>query len=168
MADKITFDDKVSLTTSPLPRANKCTAEDLNEIKSVVNDNADKLDLNTIEIGNLEDSLNNRFNYSTTEKQIGNWINNKPLYQITLTGTKVYGSDLELSIPENIDNIISIEGAIKTTSGITYNLDRTEGDSYTRLEIATRTSRLTYKSSGASTYFNGDVFVTLKYTKSTD
>lgn len=44
MADKITFDDKVSLTTSALPRANKCTAEDINEIKTVVNSNADILD----------------------------------------------------------------------------------------------------------------------------
>lgn len=41
MAEKITYDDKISLTTSPLPRTNKCTAEDLNEIKNVVNSNAD-------------------------------------------------------------------------------------------------------------------------------
>lgn len=37
---QITYDDKVSLTTSPLPRANKATAEDFNEIKRVVNANA--------------------------------------------------------------------------------------------------------------------------------
>lgn len=40
MSSRITYDDKISLTTSPLPRANKCTAEDMNEIKSVVNQNA--------------------------------------------------------------------------------------------------------------------------------
>lgn len=41
MAYKITYDDKVSLTTSALPRVNKCTDTDLNEIKNVVNGNAD-------------------------------------------------------------------------------------------------------------------------------
>lgn len=45
MASKITYDDKISLTTSALPRANKCTDTDLNEIKRVVNDNADSLDV---------------------------------------------------------------------------------------------------------------------------
>ena len=45
MASKITYDDKISLTTSALPRANKCTDDDLNEIKQVVNDNADSLDI---------------------------------------------------------------------------------------------------------------------------
>lgn len=42
---KITYDDKVSLTTSALPRANKCTDDDLNEIKTVVNANADLLNV---------------------------------------------------------------------------------------------------------------------------
>lgn len=45
MASKITYDDKISLTKSALPRANKCTDDDLNEIKRVVNDNADSLDV---------------------------------------------------------------------------------------------------------------------------
>lgn len=40
---KITYDDKVSLTTSPLPRPNKCTADDLNEIKNTVNENAGEI-----------------------------------------------------------------------------------------------------------------------------
>lgn len=44
MADLITYDDKVSLTTSEIPRINKCTDADLNEIKSVVNANANLLD----------------------------------------------------------------------------------------------------------------------------
>lgn len=42
---KITYDDKVSLASSPLPRANKCTDDDLNEIKHVVNANADLLNV---------------------------------------------------------------------------------------------------------------------------
>ena len=57
MADKITFDDKVSLTTSALPRANKCTDDDLNEIKQVVNNNADETDENTSAIGVLNEKM---------------------------------------------------------------------------------------------------------------
>lgn len=37
---EITYDDKISLSTSPLPRINKATADDFNEIKEVVNANA--------------------------------------------------------------------------------------------------------------------------------
>ena len=38
---KITFDDKVSTITSPLPEINRITADNINEIKEVVNYNAD-------------------------------------------------------------------------------------------------------------------------------
>ena len=60
MAEKITYDDKVSLTTSPLPRTNKCTAEDLNEIKNVVNSNADLAErINTTSVTTANTDLNN-------------------------------------------------------------------------------------------------------------
>lgn len=62
MARKITFDDKVSLTTSPLPRANKCTAEDLNEIKEVVNANASTTIVTTANT-NLNDYIENGVYY---------------------------------------------------------------------------------------------------------
>lgn len=35
---KITFEDKVNVTSNPLPRKNKVVAEDINEIKSAVNE----------------------------------------------------------------------------------------------------------------------------------
>lgn len=57
MASKITYDDKTSLTISALPRANKCTDTDLNEIKQVVNSNADELDENTSNIENLQQQI---------------------------------------------------------------------------------------------------------------
>lgn len=54
---KIEYDDKTSLTTSSLPRANKCTAEDLNEIKEVVNTNADELNENTSNIEEIQQEV---------------------------------------------------------------------------------------------------------------
>lgn len=40
---KITYNDKTSLVTSPLPNENKVTDDDMNEIKQVVNHNASEL-----------------------------------------------------------------------------------------------------------------------------
>lgn len=58
MASQITYDDKVSIRTSELPNANKCRAEDLNEIKTVVNANANELN-ETVQ------SLNGTIQYPT-------------------------------------------------------------------------------------------------------
>lgn len=54
---KITYDDKVSLTTSALPRANKCTDDDLNEIKEVVNNNDDTTNQNSSDIQILQNNV---------------------------------------------------------------------------------------------------------------
>lgn len=60
MSQRITYDDKVSLTTSSLPRANKCTAEDLNQIKSVVNQNATDNDNQHTTIENSINTINEK------------------------------------------------------------------------------------------------------------
>lgn len=44
MASKITFDNKVSTIDSPLPEINRITGDNVNEIKQVVNANADLLE----------------------------------------------------------------------------------------------------------------------------
>lgn len=54
---KITYDDKISLTNSPLPRANKCTDDDLNEIKEVVNNNDDTTNQNSSDIQILQNNV---------------------------------------------------------------------------------------------------------------
>lgn len=112
MASKITYDDKVSLTTSALPRANKCTDADLNEIKEVVNNNADELELNTIEIENLSDALNNRLNYSTTEQKIGTWIDGKPIYRrvVTTTTGDTSGQWKVITSDTHVNKLINISG----------------------------------------------------------
>ena len=44
MADKIVYLDKVKVRDSALPKVNKGTADDFNEIKAVVNSHADEID----------------------------------------------------------------------------------------------------------------------------
>ena len=41
---KITFEDKVSVVLNPLPRKNKLTADDMNEIKTSVNELYDSIE----------------------------------------------------------------------------------------------------------------------------
>lgn len=63
---KITFDNKVDTKASSIPRINSVVADDLNEIKEVVNTNA-----------NINE-------YSTSEQKIGTFMG-KDLYRKTLT-----------------------------------------------------------------------------------
>lgn len=61
---KITYTDKVAVNqNASIPDINKVNASDMNEIKRVVNENA-----------NINE-------YLTTEQVIGKWINEKPLYR---------------------------------------------------------------------------------------
>ena len=57
MASKINYDDKVSLQTQEnIPDVNKVSSKDMNEIKTVVNANADELDVANKNIKNLQEA----------------------------------------------------------------------------------------------------------------
>lgn len=61
---KITYDDKVTLhENGGIPDINKCRAEDLNEIKSVVNANSENIIFTYYEV-----------NFDVTNASIGDWI----------------------------------------------------------------------------------------------
>ena len=100
MANKITYDDKVSLTTSALPRTNKCTDDDLNEIKQVVNNNADEIDENTININTILQQIIN----------LSNEMKGNTLYE-NATGT--LGN---VTLNDNAENYDYIEIFYKTTT----------------------------------------------------
>ena len=69
----ITYSNKSTLyANGSIPDANKVNAADMNEIKSVVNSNANE----------TENLFGGLFDYSTTENDTGQtWINNKPIYR---------------------------------------------------------------------------------------
>lgn len=54
---KITFDDKVSTITSPLPEINRITGANINEIKTAINNNADLLDDTAAAVGVIAPSI---------------------------------------------------------------------------------------------------------------
>lgn len=106
-----------------------------------------------------------RMSYSTTEKVVGVWHNGKTLYEKTIIATKVSGTDLYVSIENEIDEAFVHDGHLKCLTGTVYALDRYEdGNIFTRHEIDIENKQFVYKSSTGN-YTNGTVVATIRYTK---
>ena len=111
--------------------------------------------------------------YSLDEKCIGLWVNNKPLYQKTITFGALPNNSAK-SVAHNIsniDNIVDIKGfAYSTTNGYTLPLEDLDADTTgttgnirlyadsTNVYIKTKSDQTTYDT----------VYITLQYTKTTD
>lgn len=102
----ITYADKQAMGTQPsIPEINKVTDSNMNEIKSVVNANANY----------LEDCTT----YSTTETVVGTWIDGKPIYRIVKsakTGGTGGTSFNYTTTPSNIDTMIKVDGILTAMS----------------------------------------------------
>lgn len=110
---KITYDNKVSLNPQPsVANVNKCTDSDLNEIKSVVNATIDQVDTNT-------ENIENNSTYSTSEIQIGTWVDGKPLYRQVFNITNPSSSNTDyVSVSSlNISNLVHLYGFYKNSTG---------------------------------------------------
>ena len=91
----ITYADKQAMGTQPsIPEVNKITDSNMNEIKSVVNANANDLVESTT--------------YSTTEQVVGTWINNKPIYRkvYSISGTMAQNAWTTLLSISNVDTLV--------------------------------------------------------------
>ena len=94
---KITYADKVTLNENPnVADINKVKADDLNEIKNVVNANDDK------------------FNYTQEEQIIGTWIDGKPIYRQVINTTGDNSQSQVIATISNIDNIVNMFGWVKS------------------------------------------------------
>ena len=82
---KITFNDKTDLNTTSVPDANKVKASDLNEIKSVINDNVD----NIYPVGSIYLSTN-----STNPGTLfgGTWVQIKDKFLLSAGDTYTAGT----------------------------------------------------------------------------
>lgn len=101
---RITYANKVALNSNAgIPAQNKVNDTDMNEIKSVVNENA-----------NINE-------YLTTEQVIGKWIDGKPIYRkLVPLGTLPNQDTIQVSsgLDSNIVRIVHIYGTV--TSKIDY------------------------------------------------
>lgn len=183
---KITYADKVALKeNASISNTNKVTANDMNQIKSVVNGHDDSIINNTANIGNLKNlqtirkadlvlainDIVNRFSIDDNEKIVGKY-NNKNLYRKTLTFNKSLSSGAN-TIAHNISNADVIfpdvsfcffASSNRTTSipCLAYNTSFTDR---VALEVD-KTNIILTCDSGWGTIWTKNI--TLLYTKTTD
>ena len=103
---------------------------------------------------------------SQNETQIG-YYDNKPLYRRIITGTKVSGTNLQISASwvTDIDDLIDFRGTLVSLSNYDYPLVRYESSSmYVNLNI-NRVEGWIMVSSSTGNYSNGEVKITIEYTK---
>ena len=133
----ITYDNKVALNTNPdIADINKVTDNDMNEIKSVVNNNAMDTSLNTENIRNIIF----RENYLTSEVQTNKtWIDDKPIYRkvYQFTTPSIENSWTPLGTTGvNIDTVINFYGTVLETSTRKYNsINFGEGSYYVHTAV---------------------------------
>lgn len=162
---KITYLDKVALNENPdIPDINKVKADDMNEIKAVVNNNATETSKNTTDIENLQ-------TYSTSEVNTGKvWIDNKPIYRKIITYTYSQGSTTG-SVNSELSNLsyINIKAmAHKDSNDSDWEPIPYYGSSsdWCRLFYRSSSNTIQIRSSAISDTFY--FYIILEYTKTTD
>lgn len=180
---KITYENKVALNVNPdIADINKCNASDLNEVKSVVNENDDNMgllsNLNTTSKSNLVSAINevndndiSKGTYSTNETRIGTWMG-KPLYRKVLSTVGLAG-ETKKAIAYNITN----PDKIWIVGGFTYSDRRVvtlpmvgyDGDLTQKIDVWVETQENVVKLYSNGGWGNDWTFyVIINYTKTTD
>lgn len=160
-ANKVTLNENTDVAD-----VNKVKADDMNEIKSVVNANAnlqgDLSDLNTADKSSLVAALNSINTYSTTEEVVGKWINDKPIYQKVLQVTTSSTLNTFNNIYDgSIEDIVSIDFQYKYSNTEKYPQNFQDFKFYVKDGIL--------KEYHTDSYYSGhELTITLKYTKTTD
>ena len=103
--------------------------------------------------------------YSTSRVKVGTWTNGKGLYRKVLTGTKVSGTNLLLTVDNDADEIVFIsEAKISNASSHGYVIPFYESSEvFVRLELQQDVKQVKIVS-GTSAYSNGDVELAVLYT----
>ena len=115
----------------------------------------------------VEAKIEDRHTYSTTEKRIGTWIDDKPIYRkvITINLTTTMGEQDVSSL--NIDKVIHLEGISQDTDPITSNYYWTEDDKFRAFYFPVNT-RIRVQIGSSYPVRPCTVYVILEYTKTTD
>lgn len=174
---QITYTNKETLNSQPsIADKNKVKAEDMNEIKSVVNTNYGEVgDITTLTTTNKSsvvsavNELKNGEIYSTSEIKTNKvWIDKKPIYRTTFTiavGTS--GGTASIS-GYPIETITQIIGTMKIQNQNQFRPIPVYGSNsnFNPLEINLG-NQISVGSSGG-TFSVGTAYITLEYTKTTD
>lgn len=117
--------------------------------------------------------------YTTTEKRIGTWIDGKPLYQITIQDTMPTvttdgtRADKTISIASlNVDTGVSIDGMINNSNSFGYTClnswNNSQSYSVLSFDKTTVSNDSIWYASSRAVDSQKPVYITLKYTKTTD
>ena len=93
---------------------------------------------------------------------MGTWIDGKPLYQKTFTGT-ASGTEADLFTITGADKVVKTDGII-TSGSYTFNLNYAQGTT-NYFSIFASSNQIKWRS-GNNTQYN--YFITVQYTKTTD
>lgn len=100
--------------------------------------------------------------YSTEEREVGAWKNDKPLYQKTFTGT-ISSTSFYIPNTTDMEEVAAISGYVSDGS-YKYNIPYRDTSDYTSVGFDSNGVRLI-----TSNYFSGGAFVlTVQYTKTSD
>ena len=165
---KLTYLDKVALNENPdIPDINKVKAQDMNEIKNVVNGLVKTEQTTTDEETYSCNYINNLVDYSTNETRVGTWIDGKPIYRKVVYDTTPRSAgnyNIEHGI-QNYDEIVSYKTLCYQSSSVIH-----DGSSTSALSGSER----------VTSYFNGSnisirtswaivkTIIIIEYTKTTD
>ena len=142
---KITYTDKVPLyENTDIADINKVKADDMNEIKNVVNANDDK------------------FNYSTEEHRIGTWINGKPIYRKTFVAS-ITGHYAIVGTITNLDIITSCNSYLHRDGSEYHNINNWGRNDQDFGITYRQNNEICFDSS-----YKGTLYITVEYTKTTD
>ena len=166
----ITYDNKVALNENPsVADINKVTDDDMNEIKSVVNNNASETSTNTTNITTNTTKITNLQTYSTSETNTGKtWINNKPIYRKVIAFGSMPNNSLK-TIAHGISNLgetIRLYGmAFKTDTKRSLTIPDPEPSAEITCNVTNTDIYITTHNDRSA--FN-DSFICIEYTKTTD
>lgn len=169
---QITYTNKETLNSQPsIADKNKVKAEDMNEIKSVVNTNYGEVgnitNLKTTDKTSVVNAINELKDgeiYSTSEVKTSKvWIDGKPIYRKVLTGSTPSSSVTSwttLATIPNLDVAINIYGALEGTSK--NFVPRYESNSFYFI-LSAENADIKYKEVG---YNSRNYHIVVEYTKS--
>lgn len=158
---KLTYANKVAINeNAEIPNINKITDDDMNEIKTVVNNN--------------DDIVTNATTYSTDEIRVGTWIDGKPIYKKTyITNENTGSSTVDISTL-NAKEIMDYNSVCyrKGTNNDYEHPYYAGADDYFRVFFRTNSASSDYPTSIqyriASSYSSFKITTTIYYTKTTD
>lgn len=158
---KLTYANKVAINeNAEIPNINKITDDDMNEIKTVVNNN--------------DDIVTNATTYSTDEIRVGTWIDGKPIYKKTyITNENTGSSTVDISTL-NAKEIMDYNSVCyRKGTNNDYEHPYYAGDNdYFRVFFRTNSASSDYPTSIqyriASSYSSFKITTTIYYTKTTD